>query len=63
MEANAEGARGKRAYWKGDLAEYTGRVLGGEWYELVLLEGHRKGDKIVTLYSPSRNPALVTEPA
>ena len=39
-------------YFKGDKAEYTGKVLnlhGGTFYEVVMLEGHTKGQlKVVT---------------
>jgi hypothetical protein len=39
----------KQIYWKGDLAEYTGKseiLHGGLFHEYLLLEGHRKGEKI-----------------
>lgn len=42
-------------YWKGDKAEYTGKVLqlhGATFYELRLLEGHRKGELVVTQHMP-----------
>lgn len=42
-------------YWKGDKARYTGKVSeahGATWYELELLEGHRKGEIVVVLESP-----------
>ena len=45
-----------RTNWKGDLAEYTGKhevVHGEECYELVLLDGHRKGDKVWTYRAPT----------
>lgn len=38
-------------YWKGDKARYTGQTLeryGAEFYELELLEGHRRGEKVWT---------------
>ncbi len=39
-------------YFKGDKAEYTGKVVslhGGTFYEVVLLEGHLIGQtKLVT---------------
>jgi hypothetical protein len=42
-------------YLKGDLAEYTGEVLplhGGIFYEVVMLEGHLKGEFRVTTVAP-----------
>jgi hypothetical protein len=45
----------KAIYWKGDLAEFTGntmRLHGGLFYEYRLLEGHRKGDLIVSMRAP-----------
>jgi hypothetical protein len=37
----------KTTYFKGDLAEYTGKVeeiYGGTFREVVLIEGHLKGE-------------------
>ncbi len=42
-------------YWKGDLAAYTGKretIHGAPMFELILLEGHRKGDLIWTSRAP-----------
>lgn len=42
-------------YWKGDLAIYTGKsqeLHGATFYELRLLEGHRKGRNVVTQNAP-----------
>lgn len=42
-------------YFKGDKMEYTGKteVLDGDkCYEAILVEGHRKGDKIWTYRAP-----------
>ena len=42
-------------YWKGDKAEYTGKVLtihGGLFYEIVMLEGRFKGESKVTVVAP-----------
>lgn len=50
-------------YWKGDLAEYTGKsevIYGGLFYEYLLLEGHRKGDKI---WSPRQCENSSCQPA
>jgi len=43
-------------YWKGDLAQYTGKSMtlhGGLFYEFVLLDGHLKGEIKVTMRAPS----------
>jgi hypothetical protein len=53
----------KQIYWKGDLAEYTGNseVLHGElFHEYLLLEGHRKGEKI---WSPRACEYISCQPA
>lgn len=37
----------QQLYFKGDLAEYTGKsktLYGGLFYEIKLLEGHLKGE-------------------
>ena len=50
-------------YWKGDLAEYTGKsevLYGGLFHEYLLLEGHRKGDKI---WSPNQCKNIACQPA
>jgi len=42
-------------YWKGDLAEYTGRseiFHGGLFYEIRLLEGHLNGQIQWVVKSP-----------
>jgi len=60
-KANLENKRAKRMnettfYWKGDLARYTGRterLYGGTFYEAELLEGHRKGQLILTTNAPN----------
>lgn len=42
-------------YFKGDKAEYTGKVLtlhGGTFYEVVMLEGHTKGQMKVVKDGP-----------
>jgi len=42
---------GEKTFWKGDRAEYTGRsemCFGALFWELKLLEGHRKGDLVLT---------------
>lgn len=42
-------------YWKGDKAEYTGKVEvlhGGTFYELLMLEGHLKGQTKLTSHAP-----------
>ncbi len=47
--------RMKTCYFKGDLAKYTGRSVvlhGGLFYEIELIEGHRKGDRVVTQRAP-----------
>ncbi|MDE2097968.1 MAG: hypothetical protein KGL39_12015 [Patescibacteria group bacterium] len=36
---------GDETYWRGDRARYTGKTAHG-LYELELLEGHRKGEKV-----------------
>lgn len=43
-------------YFKGDRAKYTGNTIvkyNTIWYEIVLLEGHMKGQKKVTSKKPS----------
>lgn len=43
-------------YFKGDKAKYTGKTsvaLGMVWHEIELLEGHRKGEKLVTGIGPN----------
>lgn len=45
----------KTCYFKGDLAEYTGKTVtlhGGLFYEIKLLEGHMKGKTKVTQRAP-----------
>src|SRR5262249_18713624 len=45
----------EETYWKGDRAEYTGKsdeIAGGTFYELELMEGHRKGEKVWTSHAP-----------
>jgi hypothetical protein len=45
----------KTCYFKGDLAKYTGRSVvlhGGLFYEIELIEGHRKGERVVTQRAP-----------
>ena len=42
----------EQRYFMGDLAEYTGE-FDGEFYEMVLLNGHLKGELRYTLDSPS----------
>ena len=42
-------------YFKGDKAEYTGKVVvlhGGTFYEVVMLEGHMKGATKVVKNAP-----------
>lgn len=42
-------------YWKGDLAEYTRKsetIHGGIFYEILLLEGHLKGQYKWTCRAP-----------
>jgi hypothetical protein len=42
-------------YYKGDLARYTGSTVvlhGGLFYEIELLEGHMKGQIVVTQRAP-----------
>ena len=42
----------KEIYWKGDKAKLTGEevsLYGAEWLEYVLLEGHKKGQKILVI--------------
>lgn len=49
-------------YWKGDLAEYTGKsevIHGGIFHEYLLLEGHRKGDKV---WSPIECKIVLANP-
>lgn len=44
-------------YFKGDMAEYTGKVLqlhGGTFYEVILLEGIHKGASRVVVNAPRR---------
>ena len=53
-------ARGRRAttYFKGDKARYTGKsevLHGGLFYEVVVLEGHRKGEKKWVHNAPGTN--------
>ena len=45
--------KGDIAYFKGDLAEYTGNkkeVYGALFYEVVLLEGHLIGETKLVVY-------------
>ena len=47
-DAPRDTSKGAICYFKGDLAEYTGKVEhlhGGKFYEVVLLEGHLEGKK------------------
>lgn len=47
----------QQLFWKGDLAEYTGNkeFLHGAWfYEIVILEGHLKGQTKWTLREPTQ---------
>lgn len=42
-------------YWQGDKAEYTGKyelLHGALFFELLLLEGHRNGERVWTLKAP-----------
>ena len=42
-------------FFKGDEAEYTGRVFqihGGTFYEVIMLEGHLKGETKVVPTAP-----------
>lgn len=42
-------------YWYGDLAEYTGNkkeIYGVLFYEIRVLEGHRKGKLVWTQREP-----------
>lgn len=42
-------------YWNGDKARYTGKTMvlhGGTFYEIVLIEGHLKGQTKVTQRAP-----------
>jgi hypothetical protein len=42
-------------YHRGDEARYTGRTIdlyGGHFYEVELLEGHRKGTTVVVSMAP-----------
>lgn len=48
-------------YWKGDKAQYTGREEDG-FFELRLLDGHRKGELVSTERSPETHLALTTKP-
>ena len=44
-------------YLFGDLAEYTGKVTvihGGTFYEVIMLEGHMKGESKVTTTPPKK---------
>ena len=54
------GGQGRRAttYFKGDKARYTGKsevLHGGRFYEVVLVEGHRKGEKKWVHNAPGAN--------
>ena len=45
----------KTTFWKGDKAVYLGtseEKHGVTWYHLVLVEGHRKGERVVTSTPP-----------
>lgn len=45
----------KTTYLNGDLAKYTGKAMvlhGGQFYEVEMLEGHRKGKLLVTKTPP-----------
>lgn len=45
----------KTCYWYGDLAEYTGNkkeMYGAMFYEIKLVEGHRKGQLKLTQREP-----------
>lgn len=47
-------------HFKGDLAAYTGcteHLYGQTGYELILLEGHRKGDNVWTYRAPKARKA------
>jgi hypothetical protein len=42
-------------YFRGDLAQYTGKTMvlhGGLFYEILILEGHLKGQTKVTDRAP-----------
>ncbi len=52
--ANTKTAAAKTT-WKGDAAVYTGKTQllhGGLFYELLMLEGHLKGQIKLTLQAP-----------
>ena len=45
----------QQRYWKGDLVEYTGKteeLHGGFFYEVKILEGHRKGELVYVVDPP-----------
>lgn len=52
-------------YWKGDLAEYTGKtemIHGGLFYEIKLIEGHLKDELKWTQRAPSQNSTVEIQP-
>ena len=45
----------QKLYWGGDLAEYTGNVSnvhGAPLYEIIILEGRKKGELKYTYRNP-----------
>jgi hypothetical protein len=45
----------KSTYFKGDLAQYTGKkevIYGGVFYEILIFEGHLKGELKLTSKAP-----------
>jgi len=51
----------EKAYFKGDLAYYTGKEVhlhGGYFYEVIMAEGHLKGQKKLI----TRPPAIHVTP-
>ena len=49
-------------YFHGDEAEYTGKTefyAGATFYEIVMTEGHRKGETLVTAKPPNTTGKFV----